>query len=510
MRRRRNKGPGGLAGFRRDLAGTFRELDKRTSAAHKRMVLLVIGVGALLRGMLMLLPVTHPEAYSFVHFGLSPWSEALSDRTLPGNHILHTLLVKVCASVLDVSEPVVRLPDLLAGILVLPLFYVFVRAMFNRYVALIALALVASSPPLVLYSALSEGIALGWLFLVLALLAGRHLVKENNPVSAVAMGLFLALGMWVDPDFLYPALMVLVWSVLYLVLSYSSTLGQRMATWSLVPVTAVLGTLLGYLPVIVAHGFGQVFDPGLGTEVADWSTFSATHQDGAVEVWLLLSTGSGPWLSLLGFAGVLAAMYISGKYRALLAGLVLGAVPAVVLRMEVPAAPIFLYSLLVLHLGSALALFTLLKFVQERFWPKLAKRTRTQLTALALLVGFGLFTVRGYTGESVARFAEAPAIADMFALTLKSDEVVLAQEPWLSPLRFYMQRRGPGMRQVSPDPMPRTPSTCYVVVAPGDGQDLDMVLRHHELDPGRVISTEKLRDRPRTEIFAVRMAQGRP
>ena len=278
-----------------------------------------------------------------------------------------------------------------------------------------------------------------------------------------------------------------------------------MTTWALMPVTAVVGTLLCYLPVIVAHGVGQVFYPGLDTEVADWSTFSATLQEGALEVWLLLSTGAGPWLSLLGFAGVLAAVYISGKYRALLAALVLGAVPAVVLRMEVPPAPVFLYALLVLHLGSALALFTLLKFVQERFWPKLAKRTRTQLTAVALLAGFGLFTVRGNTGEGVMRYAEAPAIAETFSLTLRADEVVLAQEPWLSPLRFYMQRKGPGVRQVSPDPMPRSPSLCYVVVAPGDGQDLDVVLRHHELDPDRAISIEKVRDRPRTEIFAVRM-----
>ena len=132
-------------------------------------------------------------------------------------------------------------PTCLAGILVLPLFCMFVRAMFsNPLRGAYRAGLVASSPPLVLYSALS---GLGWLFLVLALLAGRHLVKENNPVSAVAMGLFLALGMG-GPDFLYPALMVLVWSVLYLVLSYSSTLGQRMATWSLVPVTAVLAPCL--------------------------------------------------------------------------------------------------------------------------------------------------------------------------------------------------------------------------------------------------------------------------
>ena len=212
--------------------------------------------------------------------------------------------------------------------------------------------------------------------------------------------------------------------------------------------------------MIVAHGFGQVFDPGLGTEVADWSTFSATHQDGAVEVWLLLGTGSIPGWSLLGFAGVLA-MYISGNYRALLAGLVLGpCLPWCCLRMEVPAA-IFLYSLLVLHLGSALALFTLLKFVQE---PLLAEAGQAHADPAHRIGPAGRFRALHRGGTPGERRA----------LRRRRHRRHVRPHPQVGrggagpgalafTIALITQRRGPGMRQVSPDPMPRTlpPATSW-------------------------------------------------
>ena len=64
----------------------------------------------------------------------------MSDYSHPTNHILHTLLTKLSTGILGVGPVALRLPAFLAALLSMPVFYLFARGMFNRYIALIALA----------------------------------------------------------------------------------------------------------------------------------------------------------------------------------------------------------------------------------------------------------------------------------------------------------------------------------------------------------------------------------
>ena len=506
MGRRRDQGPGGLAGLRRDLRSTLQELGKRTSAAHKRMVLLVILVGAALRIWMLLAPVTNAEAFTVVHFATGDWAGVFSDRTLPGNHILHTALVKCCLGLFGPALWSVRAPDLVAGILCLPLLYVFVRAMFNRYVALLALALAAAAPQLVLFSALSEGVSIGWFLFLLALNGSRHLVKRNNPITALLVGLLLALLIWNDPGQLQVALMVLLWIPAYLMSSYETSLAQRMGRYAIVPLTALVAGIVLFLPVIIAHGVGQVFDPGLGTEPVDWASFSAGHQEAVLALWEHLSAPYGMTFSLLALGGQFVAVYLSGKYRLLVAAMAIGGLAAVFLRLMVPAPEDWTYMVLVFHLGTALLLFYLLKLVQDHLWAGFAKRMRTMAGALLMMVlGTALTLGRG-TEQLVVRYAEADVVVRQLRSRIADGSgVVLAQPPWHAPVGYYLYTRDMDPRRFAPAGRPKGTGINYVLVAPSDGQDLNGVLRHHELDPLRTTSIRKLQDLQRSEIFAVRM-----
>ncbi|MBK9059297.1 MAG: glycosyltransferase family 39 protein [Flavobacteriales bacterium] len=160
---------------------------------------LVLAIGVILRILRLDGPVTYDEALTYVNYSSRSFGFLFSDYMYTGNHILHSAFVRISTLIFGVHLWSLRLPALIAGILVMPLFYAFVRALFNRHIAVIALCLLAVSGPLVEYSALARGYGLTWFFMVCSLLAARHFVKHENSVSVVMLGLFCALGMWAAP-----------------------------------------------------------------------------------------------------------------------------------------------------------------------------------------------------------------------------------------------------------------------------------------------------------------------
>src|SRR5690606_34647780 len=102
-----------------------------------------------------------------------PLGAILSDQVDPLNHVFHSLLAGISVSFFGVELVAMRFPAFLAAVLAMPLFYLFTRAMFSRYIAMIALALVASSAPLIEYGALAHGYSVTWLCMLAGLVLGR-------------------------------------------------------------------------------------------------------------------------------------------------------------------------------------------------------------------------------------------------------------------------------------------------------------------------------------------------
>lgn len=485
--------------FKHDLADARERYVKRTSAAHKRVVLLLLLIGAALRLWLMLEPVTASEATAYMAFAVQPFSEAVSDYSLPVNHILHTVLTKWSTALLGVNVVGLRMPAFLAGLAALPLFYLFARSLFNRYIALMALAMAAGFPPLAELSAIAHGYSLTWCAMLAALLLGRHLVRENNPWSALFMGVALALGTWAVPSMVFPALMVLLWTLFSIMAKYERSLNQRLAMLGLSTAAFLAASLLLYLPVAVAHGVDQLFHHVTEGD-ASWKAFAAGYADKVLELWVWVVDPASTGVALLGFAGILHATYISAKYRAILFALVLGALPLTLLLRDAGDPWQWAYMLFFLHLGSAIALFYLLKLVQDRVFQGFGKRTRTGWASIALVAVFA--SGMGVARDRVAHLHEAPAAAEFLAGALGPADRLCVDTAWEAAISFSLQRyriEAVGRRG---DPPPG--ARLFVVVGAPTGPGPDEAISRCGQSIHGFDVPEMLKDWPRMEIFAAR------
>ncbi len=460
------------AGFFADLKDLAQRYNKRTSAQHKRLVLIILFVGIALRTWMLLQPITAQEAFMWVHYGMRPALEIISDMSHPENQVLHTLLAKWSMGIFGSDLIALRLPAFLASIASMPLFYLFVRSMFNRYIALIALAMVAGSGGLIEYGALANGQAIVWFFMTMALVFGRHFTQENDALSAVGMGISLALGMWASPYGLYPAFMVLLWSLFHLLLN---------------------------APIINNHGLDQLFLHDTSPDQS-WKRFKLVQTEGIMDLWFYIVDMGSRWFSILGLIGLVAAAAISQKYRVLaIAMLVSAAVPVLLVRY-VPEPEVWLYTLYIFHLSSAIALFYLLKLAQEKVFPKLGKRTRVSVAALSILVLTAVPAMRFLlTSDRVMRFPEAAPLAMYLNGAMEGEDRVYADLPWKEPLLFHMMCYGKskGVAQgVGP-----LGSHIFVVIDPGEEQTMESVLAQQGLPIDRIIAPELMFEEERVKVL---------
>lgn len=491
---------GTWAQFRYDLKDVQERYVKRTSLAHKRFVLLLIAVGAALRVVVALQPITADEALAAMVFGTQPLAGVITDYSLPLNQVLHTILAKWSTSLLGMGLWQLRLPALIAGVMALPMFYLLVRSLFNRYIALMALAMAAGFPGLVQLSALANGFSITWCALLGALLLGRHLVRENNVLSAVLMGLCLALGMWAEPAMIFPALMVLLW-VLFSVLSkYERSLNQRLTMLGIGAGVFVAATLLLYMPVVMSHGVDQLFHHVTEGELS-WKAFSTQYPDRVLVLWMWIVDPTYAWVAYLGFAGLVHAAYTSAKYRTLLFALVLGAVPLSLMLADAGEPHQWAYALFIFHIGSSIALFYLLKFVQDRVIKGFGKRSRTGWAALVLVLGFGLPGLQEVM-ERGGRMPEAASAVDVITHAFQTGDRLCTSHHWEHALRFELLCHGVELADISGTADPGR--MLFVVVEQPRPPDLDLVLQRCDQQPEDYELPAVVKDWPRMEIFAAR------
>lgn len=412
---------------------------KRTSTAHKRFVVALILIGVVLRAWLLARPVTAPEATAYMTFGTQSLLGILTDYSLPSNHVLHTLLMKISTSIFGLSTWSMRLPAFLAGVLALPLFYLLARTLFNRYIAMMALALCAASPQLIELSVLALGYSISWVAMLTAMLLARHLVRENNILTALFMGVVLALGMWSVPSMIYCAITVFLWVLFTLLGKYQRSLSERTTLLGLSALVFILATLLLYLPVVIEHGVDMLFHHVSEGE-RTWAGFAGTYADRVIDFWIWMADPSYDWVLFLGFAALFHATYISGKFRALAFALLLGSVPLSIGVMSAGNPWQWTYTIFFFHLSTSIGLFYLLKLIQERVFKSLGKRTRTGWAAagLVVLTASGL----GVSLRRLAHLGESRASASMLMQTLQPNDRLCFDARWETAVTFELLAQG--------------------------------------------------------------------
>lgn len=467
-KRRHEKGEG----FRKDLVTAWRKMRDRTPAGHRRWLFFLFAAATLLRVAMLFKPVTHAEAVTATVLIEQPAWQVLWTQTLPENQNLHTFLVKCSVGVFGLHRWSMRLPALLAGLLCLPLFYAFARVMFNRHIALLTLAMLAGSGALIEYSALCRGYSLTWLFMCLALLAGRQFAKRDDRTSALIVALCCALGMWVSPIMVHITLAIYAWLFLYLVGNYETSLRKRMSALGLSFAAFIVFAAIFCGGVISRHGIEHyLHHPALGENT--WELFTRVQGDRIFQLWDYFTDHTAIWVAVVGFAGLVQAAYVSEKYRIMVIGLLFGAIPLTMLLRAIAPVEAWTYTLFFLHLSSAIALFYLLKFIQEKMFAGFGKNMRTAVAVGAVFLLFSLLAVLS-PAVHTRRFPEAASAVQWLNGLLKPGDRVFTEHPVDAPIAFEFISQGldRSWLQQTADPIGR----AWVVVAPADGQTLNTVL----------------------------------
>lgn len=489
--------------FRTVLKDVLHRYTTRTSKAHKRLVFLLIAGAALLRGWMLFQPITYDEAFAWTQFASRPLHVLLSDYSHPGNHILHTLLSKFSTVLFGLSPVSLRVPAYFAGLLALPLYYLLVRSVFNRYIALVALALVCADAGLTEYGALSRGYSLTWLCLMLMLVLGRHLVRTGDRTTALLMGGVCALGMWAVPVMLYPALVGFLWLLFLVLMRPSRQRPRRLGALLLGALSAAGGTLLLYAPVLAAQGAGWLrAHPALPPP--SWQGLVEQHVDAAHKLWTWILAAAPPGVIWPAIAGFLFAAYVSVKFRTLALALLLGTAPVVLVQMALPPDQVWLFMVFVLHLGTAISVYYLLKMLHDKVWKGMGERIRSATAALVLFVLFAAWGMPALL-ERQYRFEEAPDIAGYLDAAARGEDQVAVLFPWEAPVEFHVAAAGLDRSLLH---RPAAPGGLVFAVVEQGTQRLETVLDKAGIAPGTAGSFELVQVIGRTKIFAPRQGSG--
>lgn len=485
-------------GFVGDLRQALSEFSRKTSAEHKAAVLFFLLCGVVLRAMLLGRPISIAEADPFMDFAIRPVGEIISDYSLPKNHVFHNLLTHLSTAVLGTGVVPLRLPDFLAGVLCLPLFYLFVRAMFNRYIALTTLAIVACSGPLIGVGALALGFGICWFCFTASLLLGRHFIKSNDLTSAMLIAVVNALGLWTMPSYCYAALSVFIWLFLSIAMAYTNSLRERSIRLVFAFIVFVGIAMLLYAPILNEHGLGHITDHHSHPRL-DWHTFDLTHTDMAFSLWSLVEDATSGVIIFLGLTGLVYSAFVSSKLRVLLFSMFISGILLCLVLRRIEPPGVWSFTFFVFHLSSAIGLFYLLKFLQEKAFPNWGKGGRTFISSLIVALLF-TWVGYGYWWPRTAGVPQADEVATFIEERLRPGDKFYVQHPWDAPIGFALRSTGADVGVLEGSPMEGR--MVYVAVGDRPEQTVEGVLRNNEQDPALEVGMHMVQEWPGLKIFA--------
>ncbi len=444
------------------------------------MVLVFTLLSLLNKAALLTQPMGHDEAYTVVAFAARPLFYVLSDYHLPNNHVFHTILVHLVYHLFGSSPWLVRLPAMLAGVLLVPAGYLAGKALFNRPAGVLAAGILAVLPILRDYSTHARGYSLLVLWTLLAIGLAAYLVQRPNRFAWLLLALVTALGFYTIPIMLYPAGVVFTWLGLA---GLGAALLRRTNPINPTPwfaqlvasgLLALALTGILYLPILVYSGassitansfvqplpWGEVFPNALARLYAAWQEWNR-----------FIPAAAGALAGLAFVTGLVLPGKVSMTVPLPVAFAAWMALALSIQRVA-PEARVWLFALPVFVLyacGGAALLAGRVPSWQRAAWWGMA-------VFITLLLAWGLRqsqvdfqrVLSGNQGanELAARFLDP---------LLQPGDVVIVDYEDAPALWYYMEELGRSHKEVFSQ-SPRSFETAYLVVNTRAGQTLEGVI----------------------------------
>ncbi len=277
----------------------------KADAVPLSILLLIILIAAIFRLAPIYDGMTHDEAYTFVVFGSGSLFNTITNYALPNNHVLNSILVFISTHLFGIQPWTVRLPALVAGLLILPACYAVAKAIYDPFTGLASALLVAILPGAILYSSTARGYSLVALATLLSLWLANYLRGNKNLFAWFLLVLFSALGFYSVPVMLFPFGMVFAWLFLENLVSDPGPYRSKLiflGYWLSAGIGSAILVLLLYTPIFIYTGADKVFANHWVTPEA-WDGYIASIPAHLAAAWQEWTTGLPIVLILLIAAG---------------------------------------------------------------------------------------------------------------------------------------------------------------------------------------------------------------
>jgi hypothetical protein len=252
----------------------------------------------------------HDESYTFMVFSSTTLITPLTDYHLPNNHVLNSLLIYFSTHLFGIQPWAIRLPALLAGLLLILATYALAKIMYDKYTGLLAALFVAILPGAIQYATTARGYSLVALFTVLALWLANYLRSHKNLFAWSMLVLCSTLGFFSVPVFLFPFGMVFAWLFFENFFADPGEYGSRinfLKYWLLAGFSTAVLVLLCYTPIFIYTGVKAVFANEWATPKA-WVGYIPSIPDYLKYAWIEWTNGFSPVWTYALFVGFLLGL----------------------------------------------------------------------------------------------------------------------------------------------------------------------------------------------------------
>jgi len=471
---------------------------EKSEKVYSLILLLMTGLAIIFRLKYIYVPMRHDEAYTLVAFASDSLFDTIIAYHLPNNHVFHSILVNIVTHVLGIQPWAVRLPALIAGVLIVPATYSLAKNIYNKETALASALLVAYSPALVSYSTNARGYTLETLITLLSLILGIYVKKERN-LFAWALIIFLgAIGFYTIPTMLFPFGVLFVWLFLSNLVEGSGPYSSRFTFfkyWVIAGIGTALLVLVLYTPIFIYAGADKFFANGVIAPLS-WEAFPATLRDRLVETWYEWQQGFPPaLLFLLGLGFVLGLILhrrISGQKVPLqLAALTWIGILLLVQRPNAWAR-IWLFLLPLVFIWSAAGIIGSLKALPLKL-PQRFSLAAVAVGAVILVVAIQAIRVLPSLPEQWTAKGDAESIILFLKEDIRDADFILVTSPDDAPVWYYSRLYGIADAHFDNT---RPFDRAFIIVNPAEQQTPDSVFRDRgpspppiDLEKARLIQT---------------------
>jgi uncharacterized membrane protein len=431
---------------------------------------------------------------------------AITDYHLPNNHVFHTILVNLFYQLFGDAPAVIRLPALIAGILVIPAIYLIGRIFYSSKIGLVAASIVASLPVLIDYSTTARGYPIITLFALLIVAVAAFVKDHRNLIAWGVLVLLASLGMYTNPTMIYPIGMAFTWLLLSkLINDVNQEYGQIYYLYLLG--SAVLILILSgifYSPIIISSGLGSIIGNDV-IEALSWSDFSQSVLPRIRNTWAEWNRGIPGIFSYIALTGLVISLFVpklprNRRIPLILAGLLWISTAILIQRVAPwPRIWIFLLPFFVVWISAGyIGLFDLF-FERSKLRNKLTGTLVGLLITIPLIMGI----MRNYPqfDQKLHSKGTVEEVADFLKQDLGSEDVVVVTSPDTIVLKYYLRRSGVS-KEASELSKGKEFQRAIVVVNKGHGQTLDYVLeRRSFLDDVDLSSAEEIYNSNRFTLY---------